>query len=267
MKVSVFDLQGNKKQDLELPAVFAGEVNPDLIKRAVLAIESAGRQQYGAYLRAGRNNTAFYSSNRGKPAMHRIMNNDVSRTPRLKNSRYLLMGNVADVPQAVHGPHPHPAKSEKILEEYMNKHEKQKATRSAIASTSISALVKKRGHVFAAQELPVVVVDEFQGIVKTRQVKDVLGKLKVFTDVERAKDKRTVRAGKGKMRGRRYKRAKSILIVTGNTQTAVSRSARNLEGVDVVRVRDLNAKLLAPGAVPGRLTVWTVSAVKGLGAQ
>ena len=38
-------------------------------------------------------------------------------------------------------------------------------------------------------------------------------------------------------------------------------AARNLPGVDIVEVNNLNVELLAPGAHPGRLTIWTKSAI------
>ena len=45
----------------------------------------------------------------------------------------------------------------------------------------------------------------------------------------------------------------------------ISLGARNHAGVDVVVVENLNAELLAPGTHPGRLTVYTKSAVEKLG--
>ena len=76
--------------------------------------------------------------------------------------------------------------------------------------------------------------------------------------------RRKVRAGRGKMRGRRYKQRKSLLIVTG---THPLRAARNLAGVDVVTVTDLTTDLLAPGTQAGRLTVWTEGAIRSLGGS
>ena len=73
------------------------------------------------------------------------------------------------------------------------------------------------------------------------------------------KPSRKVRAGRGKMRGRRYKQRKSLLIVTANQPL---RAAKNLAGVDVVTVEQLNTELLAPGAQAGRLTVWTEGALQ-----
>ena len=87
--------------------------------------------------------------------------------------------------------------------------------------------------------------------------------LKLEKDVERAKKGKSVRAGKGKMRGRRYKRSKSLLIVAGKN-SAIMKSARNIEGIDIVTARNLSAEHLAPGTLPGRLTLWTESAIKEL---
>ena len=79
----------------------------------------------------------------------------------------------------------------------------------------------------------------------------------VVADIERA-DSRTVRAGRGTTRGRKYKRPKSILFVTSNEP---SKAARNLAGADVATAREVNAEDLAPGTQAGRLTIWTESAI------
>jgi len=66
------------------------------------------------------------------------------------------------------------------------------------------------------------------------------------------------------MRGRRYVKKKSVLLVVSK-DNGVIKAAKNLPGVDAVLVKDLNVELLAPGCHPGRLTVWTKSAVEYLG--
>jgi large subunit ribosomal protein L4e len=86
--------------------------------------------------------------------------------------------------------------------------------------------------------------------------------VQVMDDIERAKVK-TIRAGKGKLRGRKYKRSKSILIVTDEDK-GIFRAARNLSGVDVITCDQLNAELLAPGTSPGRLTIYTEAAIAKL---
>jgi ribosomal protein L4 len=67
---------------------------------------------------------------------------------------------------------------------------------------------------------------------------------------------RKIRAGKGKIRGRKYRTPTGPLLVVGEDK-GISLGARNHPGVDVVVVDNINAELLAPGTHPGRLTVFT----------
>ena len=139
--------------------------------------------------------------------------------------------------------------------------ERKKAIRSALAATGNVELVKKRGHQFSAS-LPLVVTDELSALTKTKDVRSFLEAAKLWDDILRAKQTR-VRAGKGKLRGRRYKQPKSILIVTAQ-DNGVVKAARNLAGVDVFNYDQLNAELLAPGTHAGRLTIYTESAISKL---
>ena len=261
MKASVFGLDGSKKHEIELPKVFETAFDPALIKRAVLAIESAKKQPKGKLFKSGRQNTALYRGARYLPTYARTINVEHARLPRLKNRRGLLFGKVASVAQAVGGPAAHPPKVETILREKINKKERRLALQSAIAASARLELVKKRGHEFEKEHLPLVVEDKFEELKKTKDVAEAFKKLGVLQDVERAKEKRQIRAGKGKKRGRKYKKRKSVLIVIAKN-SAASKAARNLEGVDVVEARNLNAELLAPGTLAGRLTLYTESAVK-----
>ncbi|HDJ96454.1 MAG TPA: 50S ribosomal protein L4, partial [Candidatus Aenigmarchaeota archaeon] len=81
-------------------------------------------------------------------------------------------------------------------------------------------------------------------------------------ELEKVKE-RKVRAGKGKRRGRKYKRKKGPLIVVAN-DNGIFKAAKNLTGVDVCLVNNLNAELLAPGAMPGRLTIFSKAAIEKL---
>ena len=148
----------------------------------------------------------------------------------------------------------------KVLIKEINQKEKQKAFRSAVAASIRADLVSGRGHTFDG-EVPLIFEDKFETLGRTQDVISALTSIGVYKDVERAKDSRKVRAGKGKLRGRRYKQRKSLLIVTSGPEF---RAARNLAGVDVVTVDQLNVEHLAPGMQAGRLTVWTESAVTRL---
>jgi large subunit ribosomal protein L4e len=250
----VVDLSGNVVKEITLPPIFTEEYRPDLIKRAVLALQSNRFQPKGSDPLAGRRTSAeTWGVGRG-----------VSRIPRIKGGN-----RAARAPQAVGGRSPHPPKTGKVLKEKINKKERRKAIRSAIAATMNPEVVRNRGHQFGTEvELPIIVEDSFADLEKTSDVGGVLKSVGVWDDIIRAKE-RKIRAGRGKMRGRRYKSKKSILIViSGDEETEagnrIKKAAKNLPGVDVSRVEELNAELLAPGTHPGRLTIWTESSLSKL---
>jgi len=72
-----------------------------------------------------------------------------------------------------------------------------------------------------------------------------------------------IRSGLGKVRGRKYQRKKSLLIVVSE-DCPLLKSASNVAGLDVVKVNSLNAELLAPGSMPGRAVIWTEKAIEEL---
>jgi len=238
-KVAVFSVDGKKAREIELPKVFFAELEPEIIRRAVLAMQSARKQPKGTKEGAG------------------------MKVAELKNRRTLIAGRVGNVPQAVGGRRAHPPKVEKKIEEKINKKEKKKALISAIAYTKEKEAIAKRHKVPEAIELPIVVEDKFEALKKTKEVLSVLERLGLSGDIAYAKEKTKRRAGKGKARGRKLKKKKSILIITAK-EASVYRAARNLIGVDICSVSNLNAELLAPGGMPGRLTIWTESAIKKL---
>jgi large subunit ribosomal protein L4e len=241
MDATVHDLDGEAAGTVELPAVFETEYRPDLIRRAVLAAQANRKQAYGADPYAGMR-TPAESPGSGRGMAH---------VPRQD-------GRARRVPQAVKGRKAHPPKAEKDQGKRINDKERKLATRSAIAATGNAEAVRERGHAFDdGVDLPLVVSDDFEDLVKTREVVEVLEALGVHADVERADD-RTVRAGRGKTRGRKYRRPKSILFVTSEEP---SRAARNLAGADVTTAANVDCEALAPGADAGRLTVWTESAL------
>lgn len=262
-KVAVFSLDGKKAKEIELPKAFFAELEPEVIRRAVLAIQSARKQPKGTKEGAGMK-VAEYRGRRDLPFYDRTINIEHARLPRLKNRRTLIAGRVANVPQAVGGRRAHPPKAEKKIVEKINKKEKKKALISAIAYTKEKEVIAKRHKIPEAIVLPVVVEDKFEALKKTKEVLGVLEKLGIVDDIRYAKEKTKRRAGRGKTRGRKLKKKKSALIITAK-EASVYKAARNLTGVDICSVSNLNAELLAPGGMPGRLTIWTESAIKKLG--
>ena len=86
-----------------------------------------------------------------------------------------------------------------------------------------------------------------------------------MADVEHAKDSKKIRAGKGKMRGRRFVSRRGPLVVY-NEDHGLTKAFRNLPGVELCQVDRLNLLQLAPGAHLGRFVIWTKSAFERLDA-
>ncbi|ARS88530.1 50S ribosomal protein L4 [Natrarchaeobaculum aegyptiacum] len=245
MEATVRDLDGDDAGTVELPSVFETDFRPDLIARAVRVAQANRKQDYGADEFAGMRTPAeSFGSGRG-----------MAHVPRQN-------GRGRRVPQTIKGRKAHPPKAEKDWSESINTKEKKLAVRSAIAATTDADLVADRGHEFDEDtDVPVVVDDEFESLEKTKEVVSFLEAAGLYADIERADDGRSVRSGQGKARGRKYKTPTSILFVT-SSESGPSRAARNLAGADVVTAAEVNAEDLAPGTQPGRLTVWTESALE-----
>ena len=248
MKVPVFNLKNEKIDEVEVPKVFETPVRHDVIKRAVLALQSTRFQPQGRDPMAGKRTTAE-SMGTG---------HGTARVPRLRQ------GNRAAFGVSIVGGHQaFPPRSEKVIVKRINKKEKRFAIRSGIAATAVKELVEHRNHKIAeVKHLPIVIDDDVENLTKTKEVEELFQSLGIWADVERA-DRKKTRAGKGKMRGRRKKIGKGPLIVVSQ-DNGISKASGNLPGVDIADVHSLNADLLAPGAHPGRLVVWGRSAFEKL---
>lgn len=245
MKATVRDLDGSESGEAELPPVFETDVRPDLIRRAVESHRANSRESYGSDSMAGfRTSAESWGAGRG-----------AAMVPRVKNGR-----RGALVPQTVGGRRAHPPKEEKEFSKGINSKERKLATDSAIAATADPDAVTERGH---AAEGPVVAADDLQSLKKTKEVREFLEATGLWSDVQRAKEGTRERSGKGKLRGRRKRVPKSILLVVAEDD-GISRAARNLSGVDVCTVPQLSVDRLAPGGAPGRLAVYTESALEAM---
>jgi large subunit ribosomal protein L4e len=249
VKVNVYSMDGTVKEKIDLPKVFDTPYRPDIIKKSFEVTRSNQRQPYGSDPLAGtRHAVASVGKGRG-----------MSRVPRLTQGQAAALA-----PNVVSGRRAHPPKAERNWKEKMNKKENQFARNSALAATADKKVVIKRGHYFDEKiTLPVVIDDEFEKMKKTKEVIEILEKIGIYSDVLRSANGKHIRAGRGKMRGRRYRVPKSLLIVT--TQEAIERSSNNLSGVDIAKPHQLNIEHLAPGGIAGRLTIFTKSALTQIG--
>lgn len=264
MKAEILSIKGEKKGKIDLPIQFSEVYHPNLIQRAFNANMSLNYNHHGTDPRAGlkhvvriRRRRNVYRTGYGK---------GVSRTPRKIVSR---KGNrlnfiAEQVPFARKGRTAFPPLVEKIFEEKINIKERLFAIRSAIASTVKKELVEKRNHKLGKVELPII-VEGAEKLSKTTQVKKMIEAFGLKDELVRAKEKK-VRAGKGKMRGRKYKTKKGPLIVVSK-DCQLLKSSKSMQGIEAIPVNNLNVTLLAPGGVAGRLTIWTKESIDELNAK
>ena len=253
-QINVYNLEGKKKGKIELPNVFNVKPRLDLIRKAHEVSQSKNKQIQGRDKRAGLKKTAVsWGTGHG-----------LSRAPRIKGSGFLTARNVGRVPFAKGGRRAHPIKSEKNIVKKMNKKTLRASLISAISASADLNWIKKKGHlVEEIPEVPLVVDDKIQTIKKTSNIYSVLCDLGLEKDLMKTKNSKKIRAGKGKRRGRKYKSGKGLLIVIKN-DFGIVKASRNIPGTDVVTLEQLSVDHLAPGGTPGRLVVWTQSAVNEL---
>jgi large subunit ribosomal protein L4e len=243
----------------DLPKQFDERVRPDILKRAVLSIQSKNRQPYGRDPEAGKKQVTRLRQRNN--AFRTQKGRGMSRTPKkammARGSQFYWVG--AKAPHTRGGRRAHGPKAEKDFEEDINDKERRKAIRSGIAASTDEELVSEN-HEYSG-ELPIT-SSSLESISKTQELKEELEDYGLEEELERVKEK-NVRAGKGANRGRKYQRKVGPLLVVENDE-GVFQAAGNLAGVEAVRVENLNAEHLAPGTNPGRLVVWSENALEKL---
>lgn len=250
-QTNVYSVKGDVAGKIDVPAAFETPYRPDLIKKAVLAAAANKRQPYGPSKLAGmRHSVSTWGKGRGTARVQRI--HDGSKA--------------TESPNNVSGRRAHPPVPEKDWTLKVNQKERVLARKSALAATANAECVKARGHQFDDNvSFPIVVEDAVEDITTTAAVYELFEKMGIAYDVDRAKDGTKIRAGRGKMRNRKYRTPVSILLVVDNKDAAVVKGASNLPGVQVEAVSSINASVLAPGGDAGRLTVYTKSAIAKIG--
>jgi hypothetical protein len=52
------------------------------------------------------------------------------------------------------------------------------------------------------------------------------------------------------------------MLIVVSQPCELQRAAKSITGIEVAEVRKINAELLAPGAIPGRMTIFTEGAIE-----
>ncbi len=258
--VDLMSLENKKTGSIELPKVFAEEIDPELVRRAYLTEESKKFQLKYTDPLAGKRKAAELTKRRRS---YKTVYGGRTRTPKKTMSHigtsFSYVGAVA--PNTVGGRQAHPPRAEKVLVKKMNKKEMVLAIRSAIAASAVKELVSRFHSVAELASFPLVLEDTINQLSKTKDAKKALAGVGLGGELERIGERR-LRAGKGKLRGRRYKIRLGPLLVTTD-DSKITRAARNLN-VTVKKVDGLSIADVSHAGEPGRLIIWTKGAIEAL---
>jgi len=239
---------------ISLPAVFRAPIRPDVVNFVHDQMAKNTRQPYAVNKDAG-HQTSAESWGTGRA---------VARIPRVRGGGTHRSGQGAFGNMCRGGRMFAPTKTWRRWHRKININQKRYAMVSAIAASSSPALVMSKGHMIQEiPEVPLVVPDKVQELVKTKDAVLTLKRYRAWTDVLKVYKSKRFRAGKGKMRNRRRIQRTGPLIVYGRDQGLV-RAFRNIPGVDTIDVEKLNLLKLAPGGHVGRFCIWTESAFRKL---
>lgn len=252
--VSVYNNTGAEVVDsVPMPAVFTAPIRNDIVQFVHTSMNKNRRQAHGVATKAGMDYAAE-SWGTGRA---------VARIPRIGGSGTSRSGQGAFGNMCRGGRMFAPLKTYRRWHRKINVNQRRHALASALAASAVTPLVLARGHrVTEVPELPLVV--DSLNVDTTKTLLSTLRKLGAGEDLRRSRQSRKIRIGQGKMRNSRYVLARGPLLVYGDENNNVRRTARNLPGVDTVNVHRLNLLQLAPGGHLGRFIIWTKDAFKAL---
>lgn len=127
-----------------------------------------------------------------------------------------------------------------------------------------------RGHrINTVAEIPLVVdtaVFDGGNCAKTSDAIALLNSIGAGEELTKVKVSKKMRAGKGKMRGRRHRQRRGPLVVYDPEVDGkeLVTGFKNLPGVETCSVYALNLLQLAPGGHLGRFVIWSSAAFKAL---
>lgn len=253
--VSVYAEDGTSVlKQVPLPDVFKAPIRPDVVNFVHTNVNKNKRQAYAVAPEAG-HQTSAESWGTGRA---------VARVPRVNGGGTHRAGQAAFANFCRSGRMFAPTKTWRRWHRATNLNQKRYATASAVAASALPALVMARGHkVEKISELPLVIGNGVESFSKTKQAVELLKKLNAYDDVQKVVDSKKLRAGVGKLRNRRHTQRRGPLVVYGQDNGLV-KAFRNLPGVELLQVDNLNVLTLAPGGHIGRFIIWTQSAFEKL---
>ncbi|KAL3898330.1 MAG: hypothetical protein SGCHY_002820 [Lobulomycetales sp.] len=246
--ISVYSAAGEMSSETTtLPAVFQSPIRPDLVRFVHTQMAKNKRQARCVSVDAG-HQTSAVSWGTGRA---------VARIPRVNGGGTHRAGQAAFGNMCRGGRMFAPTKIWRKWHIKSNLNQKRYATASAVAATALPGLVMARGHkIDQIAEVPLIVDAAAESLKKTKEAVALLKALAAYQDVEHVINSKKMRAGKGKMRNRRFRQRRGPLVVY-DEDDGIVRAFRNIPGVELVKVTALNLLQLAPGGHVGRFCIWT----------
>lgn len=263
MKSHVFDTQGKKVKQIDLPKCFSQSIREDLIVKILETKKT--NQPYAPSPVAGKQHSASGVTVHRRHVWKSGYGKGMSRIPRKqmlrRGTQFQQVG--AEIPSVRGGRRAHPPKAVSMINtKKINKKEMKLGLISALSATANSKIVSKKYERLREEKLenlPFIVeskVIELKTKDLIESLKKILGE-KVF---DLALRKKEVRSGRGKRRGRKYKQNAGLLIVVGEKENTKA-SAFEVKEAKSVGINDL-----ARGGA-GRITLYTEKAISELGAK
>lgn len=249
MKANLLDKNGKIKKEINMPKSFSFKIRADILAKAVEA-EKEG-QPVGAMKGAGAGYSASGIIKKKRHDWKGSYGKGISRVPRKIMSRHGASFNWigATVASARGGRKPHAPRAEKNQFKKINKKEMLIAFNSGFAGTvDKKSLEKKYGKIKSG----FIFSDE---VLKMKTKAFYLLLEKVFGTLKKIKKIKSIRAGKGKIRGRKYKSNAGLLFVIGSNEKM------KRKGIEIVCANNLLLKNLAPNGEAGRVACYTEKAL------
>lgn len=253
-QVKVFGLNGKELKSVDVPAVFNAPIRPDLIHFIHTNMAKNTRQAYAVSQLSGLQTPAeSWGPGRAVARVPRVPGSGTRRCGQAARANFTRKGRMYGATQTIRRWH-----------RKMNVNQKRYAVASAIAASAVNGFVSAKGHLIEhLPQLPMVISSEIEDIVHTKDALRFFKSIGLKDEMERVKNSKAMRAGKGKARNRRYTCRVGPMVIVSNTANC-DKGFRNIPGVKVANVHSLSLVDLCPGGHPGRLLIWSEKAYNKL---
>ena len=258
MKATIYNLSGHKKGETELPEIFRNKIREDIVLKLFEAERFSAKQRYSPFKEAGKRHSASGTISHRRHEWKGHYGKGISRVPRKtmwrRGTQFYWIG--AEAASTRGGRRAHPPRVDR-REGKINKKEKIIAMHSAFAATAHENYILKRYSSLDKLNIKFPIIIESANKIKTKEfikfLQNLLGEM-----FNLAIKRKSIRAGKGKSRGRKYKSNAGILLIMGKDENM------KMTGIDIKKTNEVNVMDLYP---LGRLTIYTEKALEELGGK